>query len=141
MRKWKDEVATDGDQMGEKESKKVPKIELIQCDQDVAKKEEGTQDQANDVKQTKKMADTSKLFRKLIIKNAAIKKQLKGNAKNKDKKATKDDTSNINTDRQNLPEDSGKHIATQESEQEPNAPSGEEGKLSKRQKLNQKKKR
>jgi len=30
MRKWKDEVAaTDGDQTGEKESKKVPKIELI----------------------------------------------------------------------------------------------------------------
>lgn len=82
------------------------------------------------------MADTSKLFRKLIIKNAAIKKQQKGTGKNKDKKGTKDDTSNVNTARSHLAEDSSKRVATQESEQEPTTAAGDEGKLSKRQKLN-----
>lgn len=40
MRKWKDEVgATEGQQAQDNDAKKVPKIELIQCDQDVVEKE------------------------------------------------------------------------------------------------------
>lgn len=36
MRKWKEETVTaDGDEQPEYEEKKIPKIELIQCDQEV----------------------------------------------------------------------------------------------------------
>ena len=76
-----------------------------------------------------------------MLKSAELKKKQKVSGKNKDKQALKEDAQNQNTDRSQLEEDSGKPIATQESEQDPNAPAGEEGKLSKRQKLNQKKKR
>ena len=89
----------------------------------------------------KKIIDHSKLFRKLMLKGAELKKQQKANGSYKRqaesaRQATKEQQ--ITEPSQN--EEESKPVPTQESEPEAAADFCD-GKLSKKQKLNQKKKR